>query len=360
MWIDCLRYRGVRNLKPAELSVGPGLVVLTGDNGAGKTAVLEALMLLNRARSFRSGVASSLIQWGASEAEVFAEVGSVAGGGDRIGVRRSAKSWDARCNGDSVSSLALLVSQTPMAAFHSESSGIVSGASEQRRSCIDWVVFHVEHHSRVLWSRYRRALEGRNRLLREGGSSKELDAWDSVLATQGDALHLARERWVDKLLTSVAEWWSRLSGTGDSLQLKFLHGWPSSLGFRESLFERRSADQDQGYTRYGPHRADIQCSLEGRSAKDVMSRGQQKLLALCFLLAQLELLRGSGQRGPILLLDDFLSEIDDGVAKRALSELVVPGGQVWMSGVAYDASLLPPQTPSTVFHVEQGEVSQLL
>ncbi|TVS11485.1 MAG: DNA replication/repair protein RecF [Wenzhouxiangella sp.] len=352
MTLDRLSIQGVRNLEPVELCPGAGLNWLSGPNGAGKTSVLEALYVLARGRSFRTHRLSSVIQHGVQSLRVVARR---LDDQRRLGMERSADSWRGRIDGRDCQRLSEFAAALPLVLMEPDSHRLIDGGPDHRRQFLDWQLFHVEPSYLDTWRRYARFLRQRNAALKAGAPDRVLEALEGPMIRAGDQLNHWREGQVAAVAESVtrlgAELGLRLPGV---IELNYRRGHPPDQGLAESLEEFRQRDRELGYTRRGPHRADLLLSSGGRSAAQELSRGQQKLLALLLLLAKLELVAEQGERRPILLLDDPVSELDDAHLDQLLAWLSAQAVQVWVTAT----SECPVQ--ATMFHVERGQIRSVV
>ncbi|MDW7599770.1 DNA replication and repair protein RecF, partial [Stenotrophomonas maltophilia] len=203
MLIRRLALHQLRRFSAVDLSPQPGLNLLTGDNGAGKTSVLEALHLMAYGRSFRGRVRDGLVRQGQEALEIFVEWDEQradhAPHRRKAGLRHSGQDWKGRLDGEDVAQLGNLCAALAVVTFEPGSHALVSGGGEPRRRFLDWGLFHVEPDFLSLWRRYSRALKQRNALLKQGGPSRMLDTWDHELAEAGEPLTSRRQHYLERL-----------------------------------------------------------------------------------------------------------------------------------------------------------------
>lgn len=358
MVIQRLRLASVRRFAEVELEPAAGFNLLHGQNGSGKTSVLEALHLLAHGRSFRGRVRDGLIREGEPALEVFAEWQAAGGRVRRAGLRHAGGSWQARLDGQSVGHLGELCQALAVVTFEPGSHALVDGASEARRRYLDWGLFHVEPGFLQEWRRYARALKQRNTLLRAGHSLGQLDAWEHELANAGEALHGFREAHVARLAPVFAATLARLLPDAGHATLALQPGWRrQELPLADALLLARERDLAQGYTSVGPHRAGLRLEMDGLHS-DRLSRGQAKLTALALLLAQATHLAEVDGRWPVLQLDDLASELDHRHQTLLLEWLAGTGAQVFVTGTEIPAAIAELGIPARMFHVEHGTVAR--
>ena len=358
MVIRQLRVQAFRRFQEAEIALRPGFNLIIGDNGSGKTSLLEALHLMAHGRSFRGRVRDGLIRQGESALHTYVEW---SGAGDvlhRAGLRHSGSTWQARLNGEDVQQLGQLCEALAVVSFEPGSHALVDGSSEVRRRYLDWGMFHVEHAFMPHWRRYARALKQRNALLRQSGGKAQLDAWEHELAEAGELLTELREAHVAHLQPYLAGLLPELLPAAGAVELGLQPGWKrQELALADALLLGRERDLALGHTSLGPHRADLKFVLRDLPGRDGLSRGQTKQLALALLLAQAAYLADVEGHWPVLQLDDLGSEGDRHHQQRALEVLARSGAQILITGTEPLAALEAMMLPVAMFHVEHGRVA---
>jgi DNA replication and repair protein RecF len=251
-----------------------------------------------------------------------------------------------------------LASRAPMLCFEPGSHALVSGPGERRRRLLDWGVFHVEREPLTLWSEWHRTLRHRNELLRLR-SGDQLDAFDPVLAALGQRLDRTRrhfsERWLHR--TRVVLAW--LSPPLAEMDFEYRSGWGKAYPeYSEALAANRTRDLSAGFTGSGPQRADILMRIDGSFARDRLSRGQSKIVALSLVLGLAEMFLNAHGALPLLLLDDLCSELDTHHAQAVLGYLRSHQAQALVTGV--ERPEWAQAAAEMVFHVERGAITPLL
>lgn len=354
MEVSRLEMRNLRSFESGQLELMPGLNLLTGANGSGKTSVLEALHLMAYGRSFRGRVRDGLVRAGAPALEVFVQWRETAGEGRirRAGLRHGGQSWEGRLDGADLVQLGDLCAALAVVTFEPGSHALVTGAAEQRRRFLDWGLFHVEPEFLDLWRRYSRALKQRNALLKARGHSSQLEAWERELVRFAEPLTLHRERYLEQLQPHVQATGGGLLPEAGEWGLQFQPGWRrDELSLADALLLARDRDLAAGFTSVGPHRADWRILQSGIPGRDALSRGQAKLTALAALLAQAEHQAALRGEWPVVALDDLASELDREHQALVLQRLAGYGAQVVVTGTEPPAGL-PCDLPIAMFHVE--------
>ena len=347
-----LRIENLRCIESAALEFSPELNLIAGENGAGKTSILEAIFLLGRGRSFRTRSSERLIRYGQPRLTVYGR--SDDSPARQAGIEISADGGTrARINGENATSLLELSGVVPVQAIDPEIHKLVDQGPERRRRWLDWLVFHVEPSFAIHWSRYNRALKQRNAALRAGSGA--LDAWDKELVPNGIAITQARQRALERLLPRLASTFERFGGL--DVSVGFSTGWAADTEFEESLLQHRERDRLRGTTTSGPHRADVTLRRSHRAARETLSRGQQKLTAVAMIVSQLQMLQEEQGVRAVLLLDDPAAELDEKNLQRLFAELSSLNSQMIATSLTPETALF--QAPKATFHVEQGRVVRL-
>ena len=351
----------VRNLHPVTLHPSPRINLLFGDNGSGKTSLLEAIHLLGLARSFRSTRLIPVIQHQELACTVFGQVQSTDGGTRQLGVSRDRQGeLQIRIDGQNVRSAAELAETLPLQLINPDSFRLLEGSPKIRRQFLDWGVFHVEQRFLPAWQRLQTALRQRNSWLRRGTlDAASQAAWDRELSLASEEIDGYRRAYIQLLKPVFERTLAELLELPD-LTLSYYRGWDKERSLAEVLQSSLSRDQAMGHTQAGPQRADLRLRLDGHNAAEILSRGQQKLVVCALRIAQGHLLNGARQGQCIYLVDDLPSELDEQHRQalcRLLEELRC---QVFITCV--DRDLLKDgwqeDTPVSMFHVEHGQISQ--
>jgi DNA replication and repair protein RecF len=318
--VEC---RGFRNLTDARLETGAAVVVMHGANGAGKTNLLEAVYFGLTGRSFRAGDDRDVIRFGHQGARVELELsdgGTLLAALDRSGERRH------------------LLGERPVAGhpderplvsvFHPDRLALVKGAPAHRRAHLDRLCGAIWPARADLRRRFGRTLAQRNALvarIKAGlGGADSLASWDERLAAEAEPLMAARAEAVGALVVPFAELAERLGLPEAEISYR-----PRADGDREELVaelaRRREQDLGRAYTSYGPQLDEVELRLGDRALRRFGSQGQQRLVLLALLFAERTVLREAGRAGPLMLLDDVMSELDP-AHRRLLVELLESGG----------------------------------
>jgi DNA replication and repair protein RecF len=346
-----LRLEELRCLQRADLEFDPHLNLISGDNGSGKTSLLEAIYLLGRGRSFRTRHTEQLIRHGAERLWVHGRTAPEPAHAIGIECGRET-STQIRIDREPATSRVQLSEIFPVQVIDPGIHRLVEDGPPQRRRWLDWSVFHVEPGFVRHWQGYTRALKQRNAALQAGADESP---WDGELVRLGEIITAARSG----LVAALQPHWKAVLQTLGALDvsLGFQQGWSRELSLAESLSAQRGRDRERGLTGVGPHRFEISLRIDGRPARERVSRGQQKLLGVAMAVAMARYLALAAGRTPTLLLDDPAAELDAGRTDALLQTVRALGAQLVVTALRPDDTLLG--VPEAVFHVEQGSVKRL-
>lgn len=359
MRLKRLTIQNFRNLSDVDVSLSTGLNHFYGDNGAGKTALLEAIHLLFRGRSFRTQQLRDLVTSGADHLMVRAELEDEGGTSRMIGIKRGLdRNTELRLDGQNVQRISEVAVITPLQTLLPDVADLVFGGPSQRRSWLDWGMFHVKPDYLRILRDYLRVLKQRNAVLRGGGfTDDQMDPWNQEFVALACRVTELRLEYLASFQEHAAATVASLVPELD-LTTEYSRGWPSDENLEKLLGERVHTEVKSGFTQWGPHRADIKFRSAGREAARVLSRGQGKLLATAMKVAQVSLLKAETGRASIFLIDDVGAELDQAHSQRFFRLLVELQSQVVSTSVqkADRSHYGFPASEIEMFHVKQGTI----
>ena len=351
-----LELRDFRNLELVEFCPDPsGLTVVLGDNGAGKTSLLEAVGYVATLHSLRDAPREALVRQGCERAVLRADLTregrpalveiEVHGSGRdtvQLNRRRIARTDDL--------AEALLVT-----VFTPDDLVLVKGPPAERRRYLDDVLAAISPRAARVRRTVDRVLRQRGTLLRQAGGRltpdvvSTLGVWDAQLAEAGEALVEAREELAVRLGPPATEAFGHLASAAGSLRLIYRRSWSGSL--LEALLAARQDDLRRAVTTVGPHRDELDVVVGGLDARTRLSQGRQRCATLALRLASHEVVAHDAGSRPVLLLDDAFSELDRTTSAALLERL--PAGQAVLTTAGS-----PPEgaQPAQVLHLVGGKL----
>ena len=326
--------------------------LITGDNGAGKTSILEAIHILVTGKSFRTSQIARVIQDTAQEVVVSGQLSP----DTKLGVARNRKAdFRIRINDNNENKLSNLASYMPIRHITPDSFLMLTTGSKLRRQYLDFSVFHVKHEFADHWKTYQRQLKQRNALLKQSSSYSDLIPWDEQMIVTIEKINRMRENVFAEIITYL-----------QANQLTFLPQYEvqyslktglSSDDLKRAYEDSYIADKRYGYSTLGPHKADIDVTIAGHEAHTIISRGELKMLIVSMVLAQTDWLNDK-QINCCLLIDDLTSELDKEKQRQLLNKVLDKAGlQTFISSINIpDYFTKTDKTNVAMFHVEHGRL----
>lgn len=357
-----LNIQQLRNITSTSINLSPRINLFYGENGSGKTSVLEAISLLGLGRSFRSHKSRSLVNHNVSELIVFADIFT----GDvslPVGIQKAKTGTGTiRVAGETIRSASVLAKQLPLLIVNASSFQLIEGSPLQRRQFLDWMVFHVKPEFASLWKGLQKTLKQRNSLLRRDKISySELQPWDVELCRLAYAIDEARKAVFFQFIEIFEVLKKAFLDDGLEVEMEYVSGWDQQQKFADILIHSFDRDARDGYTHFGPQRAEIKIRSKQKKAADVLSRGQEKALICAMTVAQAQLYKASLGKGGVFLIDDLLAELDVKHSQRLAGWLTQLNSQVFVTGVEKEGLLRAWENECVdieVFHVKQGDVTK--
>jgi len=325
-----LSVRAFRNLRRADLELPTAGIALVGDNGQGKTNFLEAIYYLRLLRSLRGAQDAELVSFGEAGFHLAggiegARAHDVTVGFDRLGRRKKIT-----LDGREPERMADALGAFPAVIFSPSDAVLVAGAPVERRRFLDVMLALSSRPYLLALQRYRGALARRNAAMREmrlNHAAREACAavWEPALAENGAIIFTARQEWAE---TYAAQYASRCDAIGErgSATMRYASSLDATKrdaeqALLDALEKKRPIDVKRGITHAGPHRDDLQLSLDGRELRTYGSAGQQRTAAIALRLLEAATLREATRAEPLVLLDDPFAELDARRASRILELL---------------------------------------
>lgn len=363
MYLTAHRLTDYRNIASLLFEPDQGVNVICGDNGHGKTNLLESVFLLTGARSFRSGKDASLIRrerdFSVIDSAFFSE-----GRPQTIRLTISDKGRNASLNKGTEKKAASIAGSFCCVVFSPEHLELIKGAPDNRRKFIDTALCQVSNGYLAALKTYTRLLSQRNSLLKDSGyisaALDMLDIYDGQFAAAAVQLTGARREFVSQLLPIAQESYALISNGREKLDFTYTStlfgdGTVDIETALRNLRDARGADVKSGFSTLGPHRDDLAVTLDGESARMFGSQGQQRSAVLSLKLAESELMYARLGERPVLLLDDVLSELDPNRQDYLIEKVL--GTQAIIT--CCEPELVVKRADARVFRMTAGELSRV-
>lgn len=358
-----------RNIIECQAAFSPLVNVIHGENGSGKTSLLEAISYLAHGRSFRTRKYKHLIRSGSPSFVLFGDV-EEGGGHSGIGIERQLSGESRiRADGRTVSSSTILANTLPILVLNTHSFQLLEGAPKLRRQFFDWLVFHVKHNFGHHWKHYTKCVKQRNSLLRSGNIGySDLEPWDieiakvsvEIRAFRNECFQIASNVFSDTLKEIEGQIYKDKKSITPSIQFDYDQGWADDESLPELLKSNFERDRRLGYTSVGPHKAQFTVKLGKQSAVEFLSRGQQKLVITALYITIARAFTESTKRKPVFLLDDLPAELDAG--NRSLIQRWIRDmeSQSFVTGIEKEQLLTDDWLGENgkVFHVKHGCITE--
>jgi DNA replication and repair protein RecF len=325
--LDSIAIRDFRNLERVDLELPPEGAVVVGDNGQGKTNFLEAIYYLQILRSIRDARDQDLTRFDTTGFHIAARAHTPESHDISVGFDRNAKRKKVVHDGTEIRRLTDALGALPCVMFSPRDLELVSGSPTERRRYLDLVLALTDRKYLRALQNYRANLARRNAALRNAArrgsadNEQQVAVWEPALAEHGSVLIEARARWVRNSAADFSNAVARMGEKGNS-RIRYVSPFADSEARRDVLLaafeEKRALDLKRGMTHVGPHRDDLELTLDGRDLRLFGSAGQQRSAAIALRLLEAANLRDHAGAEPLLLLDDPFAELDIRRAARIL------------------------------------------
>jgi DNA replication and repair protein RecF len=360
MSISKLSTHNFRNLVSVNIDLHPSLNFFVGDNGSGKSSLLEALFFLGHGKSFRTSKLEIL-----AHHDVKNFVVTVKNTDDLLlGLSKdfSTGSTLIKINGKRYSRLSDLAKNIAVQIVTPESFKLFFGGPKIRRRFFELGMFHVKHQSSDVIRQFNQVLKQRNACLRNSLDQQSYDYWTQAFCTLSKQVGEARSKYIADLIAELPIWLGcLLPSLANSITVQYQQGWPTKKSLVETLNANYERELAFGYSLYGAHKFDVKFMVGKQHLDNQLSRGQQKLFLLALTFAQAQLIKKVNRVKPIILIDDIGAELDL-TSRKAFAEAYLHlDSQTFITAI--DKSALEPLVPDDnnykMFHVEHGQISAI-
>lgn len=316
-----IRLQNFRSYADDSFELSEGVNIIVGPNASGKTNLLEAIMVLALGKSYRVKDAE-LIRFKKPWARLDGH--SKAGSRTIKLVHEDHRVKKELIVDDQVIKKLTLAKQVPIVLFEPNHLQLLSGSPDLRREYIDDLLEQFTPGYDALRKQYRRALQQRNFLLKNGAAQDQLFVWNLRLSDLGGQMALHRQQLVTRMNKDITSIYRSMGGEKAKVAVSYdssCEGEQYSTKLLHKLESSQSLDERRGFTGHGPHRDDIRVGLNGHDADNTASRGEMRTLLLALKVIELRLLEEDRGIKPLLLMDDVFSELD-GSRRKALTEAI--------------------------------------
>ena len=323
MYIKKISLQNYRNYNKQEINFNENINIIYGDNAQGKTNILESIFLCGFGKSFRTSKDKELIKFNESQAMVELEYQKKDRDG-KIKIEISNRK-QISINGIKIKKLSELLGNINIVIFTPEDINILKDGPANRRRFLDMMIGQLRPNYVHNLNLYLKTLEQRNNYLRqikeENKSQEMLEIWDEKLAEYGEIVYKYRANYVKKIIEKINSIHKKITDEKEELKIEYVSNCEEKEQYLNLLKERRKLDIIKGFTTKGVHRDDFVIYINGKEVNIYGSQGQNRTVILSLKLSELQVVRDEIGEEPILLLDDFMSELDEKRRKNFLENI---------------------------------------
>ena len=353
MYIDKMKLINFRNYENQEIQFNKNINIIYGDNAQGKTNILEAIFLSSFGKSFRTSKEKELIRFGQDKLMVEANFQKKDRDG-KIRIEIGSKK-QITVNGIKIKKLSELLGNINIVIFTPEDINILKDGPAGRRRFLDMMIGQLRPNYVHNLNLYMQTLEQRNNYLKQikelNKPQEMLEIWDEKLAEYGEKVYLYRKEFVDKIINIINDIHKKITDEKEELKIEYISNCSNKNEYLKILNERRKLDIIKGFTTKGVHRDDFVIYINDREVGVYGSQGQNRTVILSLKLSELNVVYDEIGEYPILLLDDFMSELDEKRRKNFLEN--IENTQVIITGTdKVDLSTID----YSLYNVQKGEI----
>jgi DNA replication and repair protein RecF len=351
VFITKLNIHNFRNILYKDFYFKNKINIFHGENGVGKTSILEAIHLTASGKSFRKSATKSLINFKKKDFTIFLEtINNQTKKSFSINKNINGK-FKAKINNKSIAKQSEITTVFPVISIDPEVYRLVDYGPLYRRNYLDWLVFHVKHDYISLWKNTYKCIKQLNFLYKHKAPQNEIYFWEENFSNFAEELNLIRMQYFTLVSNEIKKMSSIMQSELSDLSLIFKQGWSNEYTLKEQLIIDKEKNRLYGQLQHGPHKMDIQIKDGKQQANQTLSRGQKKLLSIIFYMAYIEILI-QNEKQPILCLDDLDAELDSNKLSKAASYFVSTNSQIFITSVLKEkiGNVFPQ---AELFHVKR-------
>ena len=323
MWINDIKLNNFRNYDKKEIKLHENINVFYGENAQGKTNIIESIFLSSIGKSFRTNKEKELIKF--NEEKALIEINfqkSDRDGNIKIEIGDKKQIY---LNGIKLKKLSELLGNINIVIFTPDDINILKGGPQNRRKFLDIMISQLRPNYMHILTLYLKTLEQRNNYLKqiklENKDENLLDIWDEKLIEYGMKIYEYRKEFIEKIQNKIKNIHKEITENKEEIEIKYFSDANTRQNFINELKSRRKLDIIKGFTTKGVHRDDFVVYINGREVEIYGSQGQHRTAILSLKLSELKVIYDEIGEYPILLLDDFMSELDDKRRKNFLNNI---------------------------------------
>lgn len=323
MWIKELKINNFRNYKNEEIKFEKNINIFYGENAQGKTNIIEAIFLCSMGRSFRTNKDKEMILLNESQANIEIEFEKSDRSG-KIKIELAGKK-NVSINGIKIKKLSELLGNVNIVIFTPDDINILKGGPQNRRKFLDIMISQLRPNYMHLLTLYKQTLEQRNNYLKqikfENKPENMLDIWDEKLVDYGIKIYEYRNEFIEKIQRKIKNIHFNITQEKENIEIKYFSDASTRQNFINELKSKRKLDIIKGFTTKGVHHDDFLIYLNDKQVNIYGSQGQHRTAMLSLKLSELQVIYDDIGEYPILLLDDFMSELDEKRRKNFLENI---------------------------------------
>ena len=353
MYIERIKLQNFRNYKELEINLNKKINIIYGDNAQGKTNILESIFLCSFGKSFRTTKEKEMIKFNENKTlvELFFQKKDREG---KIKIEIGQKKQIA-INGIKIKKLSELLGNLNIVLFTPDDINILRNGPANRRKFLDMMIGQLRPSYVYNLNMYLKTIEQRNNYLRqireENKPESMLDIWDEKLAEYGELIYNYRKSFIEKILNKINDIHSKITDSKEELKIEYTSNCSNKAEYIKLLNSRRKLDIIKGFTTKGVHRDDFMIYINGKEVNIYGSQGQNRTVVLSLKLAELNVIYEEIGEYPILLLDDFMSELDE--KRRANFLNNIENTQVILTGTE---KIDLPNLEYNLYNIKKGEI----
>ena len=353
MYIEKIKLNNFRNYEQLELDLNKDINIIYGNNAQGKTNILEAIFLSSFGKSFRTNKEKEMIRFNEQSClvEIFYQKKDRDG---KVKIEIGNKK-QISLNGIKLKKLSELLGNINIVIFTPDDINILKDGPASRRRFLDMMIGQLRLNYVYNLNMYLKTIEQRNNYLRqireENKPEEMLEIWDENLAEYGEKIYIYRNEFINKILNKINNIHKNITDAKEEIRIEYLSNCDNKENYLKLLKERRKLDIIKGYTTKGIHRDDFMIYINDKEVSTYGSQGQNRTAVLSLKLSELQVVYDEIGEYPILLLDDFMSELDEVRRKNFLNN--IKNTQVILTGTD---KIELSDVEYSIFNVKEGKI----